>query len=223
MSAARALTLVLTILLSLAVPAAPAAGAPAAVPTADRAEAGQPDGIWAWPLGPDHDVVALFDHPDTVYSAGHRGIDITASSPTVTAVDDGVIAFAGPVAGKPVVTIRHANGLVSTYEPVLTQRRAGEAVRRGDVIGELDGSGGFSHCGDVPCLHLGAKRTGVPRELEYLDPLPLLGVRGPSVLLPRSSAEVPAHAAAAPPTAPPRVPVRPADAPGRWWSAASPL
>ena len=37
------------------------------------------------------------------------------------------------------------------------------------------------HCTGQDCLHLGARQAGA-----YLDPLPLLGARGPSVLLPWS-------------------------------------
>ena len=36
----------------------------------------------------------------------------------VLAAGDGVVVFAGMVAGRPVVSIDHADGLRTTYEPV---------------------------------------------------------------------------------------------------------
>ena len=137
-------------------------------------------GIWAWPVTGPPTVEKLFDPPEFFYSAGHRGLDVSGSSLTITAVDDGVVTFAGPVAGKPVVSIRHPNGLQSTYEPVRASVKAGDEVKRGQVIGQLDPAAGkFSHCAPRLCLHVGAKRSG-----SYIDPLPLFGAAVPSVLKP---------------------------------------
>ena len=56
---------------------------------------------------------------------------------------------------------------------------AGDAVGAGSVLGTIEEvPGGLSHCPGSSCLHLGA-RSGE----DYLDPLLLLGVRGPSVLV----------------------------------------
>ncbi len=135
-------------------------------------------GAWSWPVTP-HEVVRAFDLPETPYGAGHRGIDIAAAAgAAVLSPDDGVVRFAGAVAGRPVVSIDHAGGLVSSFEPVEPSVVAGERVARGQRIGVLlPGHGGGSRL-HADVLHLGARLRGA-----YVDPLPLLGVARP-VLLP---------------------------------------
>lgn len=86
------------------------------------------------------------------------------------------MAFAESVAGKGVVSVDHAGGLRSTYEPVRALVAAGQEVRRGQELGVLAADGG--HCPPGACLHWGARRGG-----DYVDPLSLVGA-GPVVLLP---------------------------------------
>jgi murein DD-endopeptidase MepM/ murein hydrolase activator NlpD len=138
---------------------------------------------WSWPVAP-HEVVRAFDPPETPYGAGHRGIDIAApAGSAVLSPDDGVVRFAGPVAGRPVVSVDHAGGLVSSFEPVEPSVVAGELVTRGQRIGVLlAGHAGGSRL-HVGVLHLGARLRGA-----YVDPLPLLGVARP-VLLPMDGRE----------------------------------
>lgn len=109
-----------------------------------------------------------FDPPAAVWSAGHRGVDLAlvAGSP-VLAAGDGTVIFAGVVAGRPVVSIDHADGIRTTYEPVEPSVAAGDAVRRGQAIGVLV-AGHRSDGADA--LHWGA-RTGAK---SYIDPLRLL-------------------------------------------------
>jgi murein DD-endopeptidase MepM/ murein hydrolase activator NlpD len=78
-----------------------------------------------------------------------------------------VVAFAGMVAGRPVVSIDHADGLRTTYEPVDPSVGAGQAVARGSPIGTL--LGGHTGCPAGACLHWGLRRGET-----YLDPLLLL-------------------------------------------------
>lgn len=150
-------------------PAAVASGPPAPV----EPRAGP---RWAWPVvsGP---ALRHFVAPASTWGPGHRGVDLRASpgSP-VTAVEAGVVTHAGAVAGRGTVTVRHADGLESTYEPVSPVVGAGDAVATGSVVGRL--SEGGAHCGRTPCLHLGAVRGRA-----YLDPWPLL-VGGRVRLLP---------------------------------------
>ena len=47
------------------------------------------------------------------------------------------------------------------------------------MLGSVEDGAELSHCPEVACLHLGARRGE-----NYLDPMLLLGVRRPSVLLP---------------------------------------
>lgn len=136
-------------------------------------------GSWAWPLQPPR-VLEAFAPPTEQYGAGHRGIDLDGDvGQSVAAVDDGVVVFAGTLAGRGVVSVQHDNGLRSTYEPVTSRVRPGDSVRRGEPVGTLALPG--SHCLPDACLHLGA-RTG---EDSYVDPLDLLG-GGPIRLKPWS-------------------------------------
>lgn len=135
---------------------------------------------WQWPVPPPHEVIAPFDAPATPYGPGHRGIDIAVpGGAEVRAVEGGTVRFSGSVAGRGVVSVVHADGLISTYEPVDGGVSAGDPVGAGQVLGTLEGSSPASHCAGRDCLHLGARRGEL-----YVDPLLLLGGRGPSVLLP---------------------------------------
>lgn len=142
---------------------------------------------WQWPLPPPHRVVAPFEAPEHRYGAGHRGIDIAARAEgaEVRAVEAGTVRFSGMVAGRGVVSVRHSDGLISTYEPVHGALEAGSPVAAGEVLGTIEHRPELSHCPGQVCLHLGARRGK-----EYLDPMLLLGARGPSVLLPWGGAAV---------------------------------
>ncbi|WP_244924997.1 murein hydrolase activator EnvC family protein [Actinomyces bowdenii] len=121
-----------------------------------------------WPTGAPAPVVEGFDPPAVAWGRGHRGVDLAApeGSP-VRSAGDGVVAFAGMVAGRPVVSVDHADGIRTTYEPVEPVVSAGQAVGRGEVIGTLLAG----HRGDgVSALHWGA-RIG-PKT--YVNPLRLL-------------------------------------------------
>ncbi|MBJ7287438.1 MAG: M23 family metallopeptidase [Williamsia sp.] len=105
--------------------------------------------------------------------SGHRGVDLTsAAEAVVRSAGDGVVNFAGEVAGKQVVSVRHPDGVLTTYEPVEPLVAAGAPVARGDALGIL--VTGHAGCAGV-CLHWGARR-GAGSGARYLDPLALLGV-----------------------------------------------
>lgn len=169
----RTAALVLALLAGLAWAAAPSAARHrAATATAPGLSA-----AWGWPLPPSPAVVAPFDPPAGPYSAGHRGVDLAGlAGSSVAAAGDGVVAFAGLVAGRGVLSVDHAGGLRTTYEPVSALVRAGEPVARGQVIGVLAWAG--SHCLPQACLHWGLRRGDT-----YLDPLGLVR-RWPVRLLP---------------------------------------
>jgi murein DD-endopeptidase MepM/ murein hydrolase activator NlpD len=123
-------------------------------------------------------VLHRFQQPTTPYAAGHRGVDLAATSgQPVLAARGGRVQFAGPVAGRGVVVIAHADGIRTEYEPVAPTVRAGDAVDTGQVIGRILGTHGMCQPGD--CLHWGARRGDV-----YIDPLLLLNPLGPVRLLP---------------------------------------
>lgn len=124
---------------------------------------------WVWPLDPQPRVVAGFDAPTGPYAAGHRGADLAAEvGEPVRSAGRGVVAFAGPVAGRGVVSVDHADGRRTTYEPVSPVVAAGDPVREGQVLGTLSAAPG--HCLPATCLHWGL-RVGET----YLDPLALVG------------------------------------------------
>jgi murein DD-endopeptidase MepM/ murein hydrolase activator NlpD len=138
-------------------------------------------GRWSWPLSPRPRVVRPFVRPAGRYGPGHRGVDLDGPpGQPVLAVDSGTVAHVGVVAGRGTVTLLHASGLRSTYEPVLGSVTVGQPVARGSVLGRLTGTG--SHCSPAACLHLGAMRG-----TEYLDPMQLLE-SGTVRLLPLSGA-----------------------------------
>jgi murein DD-endopeptidase MepM/ murein hydrolase activator NlpD len=120
-------------------------------------------------------VTRGFQPPPTPYAAGHRGVDLAGVvGEPVLAPGAGVVAFAGLVAGRPVVSIQHPDGLRTTYEPVQPGVAAGQAVVRGSPLGVL--VAGHVGCPVEACLHWGLRRGTT-----YLDPLMLL--RPPRVRL----------------------------------------
>jgi murein DD-endopeptidase MepM/ murein hydrolase activator NlpD len=130
---------------------------------------------WSWPVDAPHPIVRPFIAPETPYAAGHRGLDIAAPlGAEVRAPADGTIHFSGFVVDRPLVSIDHGSGLISSFEPVLSDLAAGTIVHRGDPIGALQ----TGHCG-APCLHLGVRLHG-----QYVSPLLYLGGIPYSVLLP---------------------------------------
>ncbi|MGY1711814.1 murein hydrolase activator EnvC family protein [Geodermatophilus sp. SYSU D00758] len=157
-----------------------AAGAAGAEP--DRPSPAAAAGAWTRPVAGA--VTRPFDDLPHPYAAGHRGVDLAGSpGEVVRAAGDGTVAFAGMVAGRPVVSVEHAGGLRTTYEPVTAVVGAGQAVRRGEPLGTL--AAGHDGCPAAACLHWGLRRGET-----YLDPLALLSreVR----LLPLLSAAAPA-------------------------------
>ncbi len=143
-----------------------------ALAAAGPAAAG-PDKPFTWPLRPRPDVERAFDPPEQDWLPGHRGVDLAGTQgQTVYAAGPGVVVFAGEVAGKPVVSIRHEGDLRTTYEPVTAKVTVGRRVTRETAIGVLEG--GHAGCATT-CLHWGARREQSGRaKREYLDPLGLL-------------------------------------------------
>lgn len=134
---------------------------------------------WAWPVAAPHRVVRPYLAPATAYSAGHRGIDISsATGAPVFAPDDGVVYFVGVVVDRPVLSIRHSGGLVSSFEPVASSLVAGTAVRRGETVGTIAVGTTPGHCAGS-CLHFAVRLFG-----EYVSPLNYLGGIPWPVLLP---------------------------------------
>ncbi len=123
-------------------------------------------GSYSWPVrGP---VIRPFDPPATAYGPGHRGIDIAAPQGiSVRAAADGIVSFAGSVAGELFVSVDHPDGVRTTYSWL-----SGVAVDPGEPVGRgaVLGASGGGHPGEDPAhLHFGA-RVGS----NYIDPMLLL-------------------------------------------------
>ncbi|MET8873856.1 M23 family metallopeptidase [Nocardia sp. NPDC004604] len=141
---------------------------------AEQAVSAAPQGEFSWPLQPRPRVERQFDKPVRDWLPGHRGVDLAGTpGQAVLAAGDGIVVFAGTVAGKPAVSIDHPGGLRTTYEPVRAEVAVGLRVGRGMRIGTLEA--GHEGCGPAACLHWGARRdAGRHSRHEYVDPLGLL-------------------------------------------------
>ena len=133
--------------------------------------------IWDWPVPEPRVLLREFVAPAHRYGAGHRGIDI-ATPGEVRAPASGIVHFAGTVVDRPVLSISHAGGYLSSFEPVITTLQRGDVVQRGQVVGQVDQNSTRAHCRS-PCVHFGVRLDG-----EYLSPLMLVGTVPRSVLLP---------------------------------------
>lgn len=156
--------------LLFAMSAASSASAATAPAPPDLAERG-----WVWPVAPVR-IVAPWVAPAHEYGPGHRGIDLAhGAGAEVKAPAPGVVAFAGAVAGRGVITLDHGDGLVTTLEPVETALAPGTVVARGDPVGMVS-TGGHAAPGTV---HFGVRWDGA-----YINPMLLLGGIPRAVLLP---------------------------------------
>lgn len=166
---ARSILIALLALL-LAAPAPDAEGAVQGAALPDTA------GTWRWPVDGAREVVEPFLAPAHEYGAGHRGMDVLAPIGSVVhAPADGFVAFRGVVVDRPLLTIDHGDGVVSTFEPMDSELTAGAAVRAGDPIGTV-ATGGHAPAGT---LHVGVRLNGV-----YINPMLMFGDVPRAVLLP---------------------------------------
>ena len=142
-----------------------------------------PADSWSFPVASTV-VLRDFWSPSGDYSAGHRGIDFaTVEDEPVRAVADGVVRFAGLVAGRGVVSLALADGYVAEVEPVCAAVATGDQVGAGQRIGTVCAASS-THC-KVACIHLSARRfsTDYERGFAYVTPLLFLDAFRPSHLV----------------------------------------
>lgn len=140
-----------------------AAAAPTPLP-----EASSP-ARFTWPLTPAPDVLRPFEAPGSAFGPGHRGVDLAGEpGQPVLAAADGVVVHAGWLVDRDVVSVEHAGGLRTSYEPVSPEVSAGDQVAQGQVIGHLEPE--HPECAAAACLHWGLREGD-----EYRDPLELVG------------------------------------------------
>ena len=114
---------------------------------------------WLPILSNETKPVRRFVQPQTVWGAGHRGVDYKVDSgenlfsPSAT-----VVQFAGLVFGRPVVVLRHSNGLSSEFEPACLAKDValGQNLQAGQMFGQMCFSAKNGHC-ERKCLHWGVK------------------------------------------------------------------
>ena len=165
--------------LSLLVLTGPTASAPAsAAPAASVAPVARALGHvvdaaaatgFVLPIPGPASVLTPFRPPASRYGRGHRGVDLAGAVGTpIRAGGDGIVVFAGNLAGRGVVSIDHPVGLRTTYEPVTASVEAGRHVAAGAVIGTLEA--GHASCAPASCLHWGARLP----DGSYIDPMGLI-------------------------------------------------
>ncbi|WP_420175653.1 peptidoglycan DD-metalloendopeptidase family protein [Luteococcus sp. OSA5] len=125
-------------------------------------------------------VMREFAAPAQRWGAGHRGVDLLAPPGTqVLAGADGVVAFAGTVVDRQVLSLEIAHGYRLTHEPVRALVRPGQRVVAGQVIGVV-------LAGEA--LHWGLKHGK-----DYLDPTTRLRQDSEVRLLPEGLPAPPAR------------------------------
>ena len=136
------------------------------------APAGADAGRLQWPLRPPPAVTREFDAPSPDWQRGHRGVDLAGvPGQPVYAAGPATVVFAGTLAGRPVVSLAHAGGLRTSYEPVEVAVVAGQRVDETSVLGRL--VTGHPGCPAAACLHWGAM-WGPAARADYVDPIGLL-------------------------------------------------
>ncbi|NTV39631.1 MAG: M23 family metallopeptidase [Demequinaceae bacterium] len=129
------------------------------------------------PVAPFH-VERLAALPQKPWLSGHRGLDLQASAGAVVASPGaGVVTYVGFVVDRPVLSIRHEQGLTSSFEPVDSRVAVGDVVGTGEVVGTV--AEAPRHCAQSQCVHWGLRLDGA-----YVDPLDYLEGFGTIRLLP---------------------------------------
>ena len=141
--------------------------------------AGAATPTWRWPTsGGQTGLIRPFQAPISRYGPGHRGVDLQVTvGQQVTAPASGIVLFNGLIARIPTLVLDHGGGLRSTYQPLTSGLRVGEAVRAGAAIGVI--AKGGRHCLPRICLHFGVRNSA-----GYLDPIKLIHSRMPMLLPP---------------------------------------
>lgn len=154
----------------------PPAAHPALLASADMKDSPF-DGVrWAWPVTGPQIVREHFRAPAQPWSSGHRGMDVAVlDDDVVRSPASGIVAFSGTVVDRPLITIAHPGGLVTTLEPVASELMPGDPVSAGQPVGTL-ATGGHTPPG---ALHVGVRWHGA-----YINPLLLFGGVPRAVLLP---------------------------------------
>lgn len=147
-----------------------------------------PRASWRPPVEGQLQVLTPFEQPAARWASGHRGVDLALEpGQAIVAPAEGRVIFSGRVVDRQVLTLEHPDGRRSSFEPVTDSLPVGSQVQAGQVLARLDPE--IEHCSPSFCLHWGLREpSDDPRQarrgLAYTNPLLLLGLEEPSVLLP---------------------------------------
>ena len=164
----------IAVLAAIAWSAGPFAAAPsgAAADSGSRSQPGPQAGPARYRPPVEGPVVDPFRPPAGPYGPGNRGLEYATEAGTpASAIGAGVVVFAGPVAGRGVVSVVHPDGLRSSLTGLVAVLvRTGQVVGPGTTVGTTGTR-----------LHLGVRVRD-----RYIDPAQLFGTGRPrhAVLVP---------------------------------------
>lgn len=117
------------------------------------------EALWLPVLLGDLEPHRKFRQPETNWGAGHRGVDyLVGDTETLVSPTASIVQFAGLVFGRPVVVLRHADGLSSEVEPACLAKdiAVGQSLKAGEPFASVCFGSKDGHCGGV-CLHWGVR------------------------------------------------------------------
>lgn len=126
------------------------------------------EALWLPVLLGDVEPHRKFRQPETAWGAGHRGVDyLVGGTETLVSPTSSIVQFAGSVFGRPVVVLRHADGLSSEVEPacLAKDKAVGQSLKAGEPFANVCFGAKDGHCESM-CLHWGVRTS--PRG--YLSP-----------------------------------------------------
>lgn len=138
------------------------------------------EALWLPVLSSDLGAARRFRQPETAWGAGHRGVDyLVGDTETLVSPTASVVQFAGLAFGRPVVVLRHADGLSSEVEPacLAKDKSAGQSLKAGEPFARVCFGAKNGHCESV-CLHWGVRTS----TRGYLSPERFTGELAPSRL-----------------------------------------
>ena len=141
------------------------------------------EALWLPLLSSDIEPHRKFRQPETPWGAGHRGVDYAVGdTDTLVSPTASVVQFAGLVFGRPVVVLRHGDGLSSEVEPACLAKdiSVGHSLQAGEPFGRVCFGAKDGHCEGV-CLHWGVRTA----TRGYLSPERFTGELSPSRLQPQ--------------------------------------
>lgn len=120
---------------------------------------------WQLPVPAGTLLIRDLDLPSQPWLPGHRGIDVQRRPGSVLlAPAAGQVSVARVVAGRPVVTLLHADGHRSSFDPAVALVPPGTTVAANTPIAVVGDSTG--HCPHSDCVHWGVRWGDT-----YVDPL----------------------------------------------------